>query len=102
MLNRAKPYQTEMREKQMYSEGEITGPRAARFLEYAAQVGQGEVVSRAMMAERMGCSYSTARYNLERAALEGVLNKAYGFASAKQPGWIYARPEDMPKIEGLE
>jgi len=80
-------------------DGEIVGRRAARYLDYARAVGQGEIVSRQMMAERMGVSYSTARYNLEIAVSENVLNKQYGFASESQPGWIYALPETMPKLE---
>lgn len=82
-------------------DGEIVGSRAARFFDYVRAIGKGEVVSRAMMAERMGCAYSTAHYNLERAVMEGYLNKAYGFASAQQPGWIYALPETMPRMEGV-
>lgn len=75
--------------------------RAARFLDYCDAIGAGEVVNRAQMAERMGVTYSTARYNLERAVSEGALNKQYGFATDHQPGYIYALPETMPRLEGM-
>jgi hypothetical protein len=90
-----------MRLKMDIIDGEIVGSRAVRFLEWVKAIGVGEVVSRQMMAERMNCNYSTARYHLERATLEGWLNKQYGYASERQPGWVYALPETMPRLEGM-
>lgn len=82
-------------------DGEIVGSRAARYLDYVDQIGQGEIVTRKQMAIRMNCSYSSAQYNLERAVLEKELNKQYGFASENQPGWLYALPSTMPRMEGM-
>lgn len=82
-------------------QGELVGTRAARFLEYAAAVGEGEIVSRRQMAERMGASYGAALYNLERAVSEGALNKQYGFASSQQPGWLYALPGTFQTLPGF-
>lgn len=82
-------------------EGEIVGSRAARFLDYVDAIGKGAIVSRSEMAEMMSVSYSTARYNLERAVSEGYLNKQYGFVTDNQPGWLYAWVEAMPRMEGF-
>lgn len=82
-------------------DGEIVGTRAARFLDYVREIGEGEYVSRSIMAERMGTTYSSARYNLDMAVREGWLNRVYGYASETQPGWIYARVESMPRLEGF-
>lgn len=71
--------------------------RAAKFLDYVDRVGRGEIVSRGDMQERMGVAYSTALYHLERAVSEGYLHKQHGFID-RQPGWLYALPETMPKL----
>lgn len=82
-------------------DGELVGSRAARYIEYADAVGEGEIVSRSQMARRMNSSYGAALYNLERAVSEGLLKKAYGFASQRQPGWVYALPGTWPTLPGL-
>lgn len=71
--------------------------RGVTYEEYARAVGEGECYSRTMMAVKMGVSYTTAQYHLERAVAEGLLNKAYGYIG-RQPGWVYALPEDMPRL----
>jgi hypothetical protein len=76
-------------------------PRALRYLDYVDAIGKGETVSRRDMMCRLNAAYSTAQYNLERAVSEGELHKVYGFATDTQPGWLYALPETMPKLEGL-
>ena len=81
-------------------DGEIVGSRAAAFLDYVDAIGRGGLVSRREMAERMGVSYSTARYNLDRAVAEKYLNRQYGFVTANQPGWLYAWRDSMPKLPG--
>jgi hypothetical protein len=86
----------------MNTELAIDEPRALRYLDYVDDLRVGEVVSRADMARRMKCAYSTAMYNLERAVSEGELHKAYGFATSKQPGWLYALPATMPRLEGMK
>jgi hypothetical protein len=80
-------------------DGEIVGSRAARFLDYVSAIGEGELVTRQDMSSRMDCHYQTARYHLERAVLEGYLNKVYGYVRENQPGWLYALPDTMPKLE---
>lgn len=82
-------------------DGELVGTRAARFLEFAAEIGEGEIVSRSQMARRLKVSYGSALYNLERAVTEGVLRKQYGFASSNQPGWLYAHPETFQRLAGF-
>lgn len=72
--------------------------RAMVYQHYPQHFGVGEVLSRRMVAERVGCSYSNAAYHLERAVSNGLLNKQYGFAQANQPGWVYALPETMPRL----
>jgi len=62
-------------------------------------IGQGEIVSRAQMAERMEASYSTANFHLERAVAAGLLNKQWGYIG-KQSGWVYGSPETLPRLEG--
>lgn len=74
--------------------------RALRYLDYVDLIGVGELVSRDDVAGRMGCPYSTALYNLERAVSEGALNKMYGIINV-QPGWLYALPVTMPRLEGM-
>lgn len=83
-------------------DGEIIGSRAATFLEYVDEMGQGGIVSRREMAQRMGVNYSTARYNLERAVSEGYLNKRYGYVTEHQPGWLYEWKMSMPQPKGFE
>lgn len=80
----------------MITEGNFS--RAVKYQEYAAAIGQGEVVSRWDMARRFGVVYSTARYNLERAVREGVLQKFVGYASDNQVGWVYALPGTMKQL----
>lgn len=82
-------------------DGELVGSRALKFLDYVDKVGQGDIVSRRDMCARMQAPYSTVVYNLERAVSEGYLNKQYGFASADQPGWLYALPGTMPNMKGF-
>lgn len=72
-------------------------PGAAVYMEYADKVGQGEIVSRADMAERMGVGYSTAKYHLDRAVNAGLLNRAVVWIG-RQTGWGYAQPETMPRL----
>ena len=86
----------------MIIDGEIVGGRAVRYFDYVNAIGQGELVTRSDMALRMGASYSAVMYNLERAVLEGALNKAYGYATENQPGWLYALPETMPRLGGID
>jgi len=76
-------------------------PRGIKFEEYVGQVGQGEIVTRKEMAARMCVCYSTAMYHLDRAVAAGLLNRQYGFASDSQPGWLYALPSTMPRLEGV-
>lgn len=80
---------------------ELVGDRALRYLDYVDQIGKGEIVTRKDMAEKMGCSYSAAMYNLERAVANGALNKQYGYATENQPGWLYALPATMPRLVGV-
>ena len=78
-----------------------TVPRAIRFLDYVDAIGEGELVSRSDMAAHFEVAYGTALYHLERAVSEGYLNKVYGFATKAQPGWLYARKDTMPRLEGF-
>lgn len=73
--------------------------RAARFQDYVAAVGEGEIVTRSMMAERMGASYSTALYNLDRAVTEGALARFVVTGAAQQTAWGYAHPGVQLQLE---
>lgn len=73
--------------------------RGIRYEEYASLVGQGAILARKDFADAMGVSYTTAVYHVERAVNAGLLNKQYGYIS-KQPGWLYARPETLPRLVG--
>lgn len=74
--------------------------RGITFLTYPDLFKQGEMLSRSEIAARVGRSYSTVMYHLEKAVAYGLLNKQYGFIG-KMPGWIYALPETMPRLEGM-
>jgi predicted ArsR family transcriptional regulator len=65
--------------------------------EYVSAIEPGEIVSRAMMAHRMGVHKNTATFHLERAVGEGALNKGFGW-TGRQGGWVYARPDTMPRM----
>jgi response regulator of citrate/malate metabolism len=78
-----------------------TALRGITYERYVDAIGQGEIVSRSMMAERMGVSYTTAQYHLDRAVQEGELNRAYGYIG-RQPGWVYAHASDMPRLKGID
>lgn len=82
-------------------DNELVGERAITYLEYPHYFQDGVILSRRQVADRVGRSYSTAVYHLERAVSAGLLNKAWGFATTQQPGWVYALPETMPRLEGL-
>lgn len=71
--------------------------RAVRFLDYVDSIRAGELVSRSMMAERMGCSYFTAMYNLEKAVSERALKKVVGYIGL-QAGWLYCLPQTQPGL----
>jgi len=75
--------------------------RAARFVDYAEEVGEGEVVTRSVMAARMGAAYSTARYNLDRAATEGLLAKFVVSGPNNQTAWGYAHVDTMHRLRGM-
>lgn len=68
---------------------------------YVNAIGEGAIVSRRDVANLMGVSYTTALYHLERAVKRGLLNKRFGYASDNQPGWVYALPATMPRLEGV-
>lgn len=72
--------------------------RAITYERYVRAIGQGEIVSRAEMAARMKVAYTTALYHLEKAVQSGLLNRQYGYIG-RQPGWIYAHPDTMPRLE---
>ena len=74
--------------------------RGIKFEEYVRVVGEGDILSRADFQELMAASYSTVVYHVERAVKAGLLNKQYGFISL-QPGWLYALPATMPRLEGI-
>lgn len=78
----------------------VKPPRGITYELYAEALEQGEQASREDIAFLMGVSYSTATYHLERAVRAGLLNKQYGYIS-KQPGWLYALPSTMPRLDGI-
>lgn len=75
--------------------------RSITFHKYVSAIGKGEIVGRQDMADQFGVSYSTATYHLEKAVAEGLLNKQYGYLGGNQPGWLYALPATMPRLEGV-
>lgn len=76
--------------------------RGITYHVYPGFFNRGDILNRSQVAERAGRSYSTVTYHLERAVSAGLLNKQYGFpADCTQPAWLYALPEDMPRLEGL-
>lgn len=86
----------------MVIDNELIGPRAARYLDYVDAIKVGELVTRQDMIDRMQSSYSAVMYNLERAVTEKALHKVYGFADTYQPCWLYALPETMPHLPGID
>lgn len=74
--------------------------RGITYQAYPLLFKRGDVLSRADVADRVGRSYTTAMYHLERAVSAGMLHKVYGMIGV-QPGWLYALPETMPRLEGL-
>ena len=75
--------------------------RGITYQQYPFLFDDGEILSRREVAKRVGRSYSAATYNLERAVSAGLLNKRYGFTNRYQPGWVYALPGTMPRLEGF-
>ena len=75
--------------------------RGITYTGYPELFDDGEILSRREVAKRVGRSYSAATYNLERAVSAGLLNKQYGFTNNYQPGWVYALPATMPRLEGF-
>ena len=76
--------------------------RGITYEQYAGVIGEGEVLSRKEVAERVGKHYSTVTYHLERAVSAGLINKAYGYTASGQPGWVYAKKRTMPKFAGAD
>lgn len=74
--------------------------RGIEFEQYPLAIGAGQILSRNDFVEVMQKSYSTVVYHLERAVKAGLLNKQYGYI-VEQPGWLYALPETMPRLEGM-
>lgn len=77
--------------------------RSIRYIDYVVAIGAGELVSREEMASRMGCSYSTALYNLDVAIRVGALKRVWCFLDEGMPGWAYGLPQtvdDLYKNEG--
>lgn len=82
--------------------GHQQGPKQGiKFEEYARAIGQGDIATRNDMAQMMGVCYSTAAYHLDRAVSAGLLNRQWGYVNDFQPGWLYARPATMPRLEGV-
>lgn len=80
--------------------GKIEFVAAPRWVEYVVAVGQGEIVTRTDMAQRMGVHYSTAMYHLDRAVSEGALHRAICVSNrGNQSCWGYALPETMLQLE---
>jgi hypothetical protein len=80
---------------------EITGERGITYRDYPQMFRVGELLSRKQVAERVGRSYGTALYHLERAVSAGLLLKIYSYIG-NQPGWGYCLPETQLGIPGLE
>lgn len=80
----------------------MSNPRSIRYIDYVSAIGAGELVSRADMAERMNCSYSTAMYNLDVAVRLGWLKRTWCFLDHNMPGWAYGLPETIDNFVGLE
>jgi Fic family protein len=80
-----------------YMPGELRG---ITYLTYSQYFQPGDILSRRDVAERVGVSYSNAVYHLERCVSDGILHKQRGFIG-RQPGWVYALPETLPRLEGL-
>lgn len=67
------------------------------YMLYTDAIGEGEIVSRSIMARRMKVNTTTAKYHLERAVEAGEINRAWG-SIGNQRGWVYALPSTMPKL----
>lgn len=67
------------------------------FLDYVDLIGQGDI-TRAEAAEHFGVHKSTATYHLERACMEGYLERFYAFARANQTGWAYRAVDTQPAL----
>ena len=61
------------------------------YMRYVDLVGEGDI-TRSEAADLMGVSKTTATYHLERAVIEGALERFYAWAKANQTGWAYRRP----------
>lgn len=64
--------------------------QAEIFLRYVDFVGQGDT-TRLDAANHFGVSKSTATYHLDRAVMEGYLERFYAFTNANQTGWAYRK-----------
>lgn len=74
--------------------------RSIMWINYVNAIEQGAMVTRDDMAQHFGVSNTTARYHLETAVKRGFLNKQIGFIN-NNSGWLYARPETMPRLDGM-
>lgn len=64
----------------------------------AQSIGEGEVLTRAQVAERLGRQKTTTLIgHLERAVREGLLHKAW-FNFGDYVAWGYATPATMPRL----
>lgn len=67
------------------------------YLQYVVNIKPGQIVSRSDMAQHFGVHITTATRHLEKAVKAGLLNKQIGWVG-RQGGWLYAHPEDMPRL----
>ena len=72
------------------------------FERLAGLVGQGDYFSRADLAEKDGRDKTTALIAaIEQAVDVGLLHRCWGWVGIRR-GWVYATPETMPYLVGLE
>lgn len=76
-------------------------PRGITYRTYPNFFGVGDLLTRKDVADIVGKSYTTVMYHLERAVSDGLLHKVNGLTYRNQPGWLYALPETMPRIEDM-